>query len=694
MTVDFFSIAKNKVSLTNKIRATYLSALENPKAYDYEWEQLVVELRNLLKDPTYQEMFPNLETEILYSDKTLDVKEKRARQVYESCMNKPMLVKEDEEMKSFIEPNKPMYRIFSIDDMREIKGLTGEYIIQEKYDGLRVQVHKKGDKITIYSFSGRDITSKFPKCVKYLKEKDTNNFILDGEAVLYKDNEPLVRADTLAHINKKVDSEEDIKIHVFDIMHYKDSSVAMEKFEDRIKILIGEFSGLTNEVVLFPTKQNTREADSYDEIEEYAMEIMKNPTSEGVVIKDAKSSYVIGKKKNPKWIKWKKVIDLDVLVLGKRKNKNGTFTYMVGVGPVEEETPKAREYEGNFYADVGKTTNTKVNVEEGKIIRVKVDEVMGNSKKGFSLYNAQFHEIPEVSESDKLITLEFLTKNGRKSLADYKVEALKKSYVITDGVHGIAKMNLELNMDGLVFHGFKEKNLMSKNAYPNMDVWKKEIKRAYGKDSGRFMAFVQNILIDEGTKSLEELFRRGMDHDANMMNRLFGDKEGKKKMKQRLMEAGDAYGIKGKDRFFYDDLTLNKMEENKAEFLMWLGKDEKIYFTIKHEDFENNWAIDIRSKENIYDFLGEAGKYPVSLVSSINDDMLIDKGSALLGAQRHGYHEYILSGDDVQSKLHIRYLPVGDEKMWLAFTGYETKPTPESSDEGLNDARADKFIKM
>ncbi len=29
-------------------------------------------------------------------------------------------------------------------------------------------------------------------------------------------------------------------------------------------------------------------------------------------------------------------------------------------------------------------------------------------------------------------------------------------------------------------------------------------------------------------------------------------------MKQRLMEAGDAYGIKGKDRFFYDDLTLNK----------------------------------------------------------------------------------------------------------------------------------------
>ena len=384
MNVDFFSVSKNRISLTNRVRATYLSALENPKAYDYECEKLVIELRNLLSQPNYKEMFPELETGILYSDKTLNVKETRAKELYEACMHKPTIVKE-ERTTPFIIPNKPMYRIFSIDDLREIKGLTGEFIIQEKYDGLRVQVHKKDKNITIYSFNGNDITSKFSKCVEYLEKTEAKNFILDGEAVLYKNNEPLVRADTLAHINKKVESDEDIKIHVFDIMQYDDESVAMEKLEDRMKILIGEFSGLTNEVVLFPSKQNTREADSYDEIEEYAMEIMKNPTSEGVVIKDSKSSYVVGKKKNPKWIKWKKVIDLDVLVLSKRTNKNGSFTYIVGVGPVEEGSPKATEYEGTLYAEVGKTTNTKVDVEEGKIIRVKVDEVMGNEKKGYSL---------------------------------------------------------------------------------------------------------------------------------------------------------------------------------------------------------------------------------------------------------------------------------------------------------------------
>ena len=43
----------------------------------------------------------------------------------------------------FIIPNKPMYRIFELDDILELQGFTGEYVIQEKYDGMRIQLHKK-----------------------------------------------------------------------------------------------------------------------------------------------------------------------------------------------------------------------------------------------------------------------------------------------------------------------------------------------------------------------------------------------------------------------------------------------------------------------------------------------------------------------------------------------------------------------
>jgi len=63
---DNFSIHKNTVSLTNRVKATYLTAIENPKAYDYEWEKLVVELRNLLEQDKYKAviLFPYIKTRL------------------------------------------------------------------------------------------------------------------------------------------------------------------------------------------------------------------------------------------------------------------------------------------------------------------------------------------------------------------------------------------------------------------------------------------------------------------------------------------------------------------------------------------------------------------------------------------------------------------------------------------------------
>ena len=64
------------------------------------------------------------------------------------------------------------------------------------------------------------------------------------------------------------------------------------------------------------------------DIDEYSKAIMDMETSEGVVIKDAESTYFRTSKKNPKWIKWKKMIDLDLIVLDKKSKK-----YILGAGP-------------------------------------------------------------------------------------------------------------------------------------------------------------------------------------------------------------------------------------------------------------------------------------------------------------------------------------------------------------------------
>ena len=53
---------------------------------------------------------------------------------------------DDDEKKSishFVIPNKPMYRIFDVEDINELKGFSGNWYVQEKYDGMRVQLNTK-----------------------------------------------------------------------------------------------------------------------------------------------------------------------------------------------------------------------------------------------------------------------------------------------------------------------------------------------------------------------------------------------------------------------------------------------------------------------------------------------------------------------------------------------------------------------
>ena len=91
-------------------------------------------------------------------------------QEWNKLVESKRILKADKGTKNnFIVPNKPMYRIFEIDDMKELKGFTGEWVVQEKYDGMRIQIHKT-DTIKIYSFNNRDITSKFENQVKILED--------------------------------------------------------------------------------------------------------------------------------------------------------------------------------------------------------------------------------------------------------------------------------------------------------------------------------------------------------------------------------------------------------------------------------------------------------------------------------------------------------------------------------------------
>jgi len=140
------------------------------------------------------------------------------------------------------------------------KPLACEY----KYDGIRVQMHKFGHNCKIYSRNLADISYAFPELVdnalqvriskeerhqtKEIKNANQNNdvdvvdFVLDGELIAFKNNNPLHFQELQKRLRRKDMSkgtltEIPIRYVVYDVMFCGKKQVIKETLEDRKKIL-------------------------------------------------------------------------------------------------------------------------------------------------------------------------------------------------------------------------------------------------------------------------------------------------------------------------------------------------------------------------------------------------------------------------------------------------------------------------
>ena len=615
---------------------------------------------------------------------------------------KKMIEKSDTEKGKvdFITPNKPMYRIFEIDDMKELKGFSGEYIVQEKYDGMRIQAHKIDNKIKIYSYDEKDITSKCEEQVKELKKKHFGDCILDGTLVVFDGEKPLSRAEVISQVFSDKNPDFKLKAHMFDIVRHNEKSIADEPLSDRLNIMFNNYSVHSSEYLNFPSKKDTRLADSIEDVEKYAKEIMDMPTAEGVVIKDATSTYYIGTRKNPKWVKWKSFVDLDLIVLDKKK-KGNTYSYVLGAGPTEGEGKEYETIEGNTYMNVGNAINTKIEADVGSIIRVKIDQVKKTGDK-YLVYSAKAIELPEVEMPDKLVTLELLSKDNKKEL-NYDVKALEKGIVITDYIHGEASVIIKGDMDGFTIYGFDEHNLMAKNAMLDLDVWKTQAEEIMKTKQSKLTVAAFNHMKDKGPKTPKELHNYLVKSHSSLYEDILDSKLTKLKdwMEHR---DGISYDEKTKKLFSDPDKIMQETnilkqyktpkEYQNGHFKLYLREDENLNLVIKLKDETLNWLIDLEKDDDIFKLFGKANKYPAQVAQNISKKKIIDSGEIGLGVQKNGYHEYFLKGNKFETKLHLRVLEAEGKTMWLAWTGYKQKPADKEGDAGLWNIYEDRYRKI
>jgi DNA ligase-1 len=117
--------------------------------------------------------------------------------------------------------------------------------LEYKYDGFRIQVHRKDGKITVYTRRLEEVTKQFPEVVEYVKKNvKGDSFILDAECVGYdiKSKKYMPFQSISQRIKRKYDIEDmaqkfPVEVNVFDILSYDGESIIKRPFKERRKLI-------------------------------------------------------------------------------------------------------------------------------------------------------------------------------------------------------------------------------------------------------------------------------------------------------------------------------------------------------------------------------------------------------------------------------------------------------------------------
>lgn len=182
----------------------------------------------------------------------------------------------------------------------------GEVDVQMKYDGFRVQLHKDGDKISMFSRNLENMTHMFPELIEGAKKQiKANTAILDSEALAYNpESEEFLPFQETTKRRRKHGIDEiaktlPLKAFVFDILYKDGKALIDETLEKRLAILKDTING---EETLIPAKNKT-----VNDAKTLALMLDDSISKglEGVVVKKLNSKYEAGGR-NFNWVKLKR----------------------------------------------------------------------------------------------------------------------------------------------------------------------------------------------------------------------------------------------------------------------------------------------------------------------------------------------------------------------------------------------------
>jgi DNA ligase 1 len=211
-------------------------------------------------------------------------------------------------------------------------GLIG---VQPKYDGFRIQIHRDGEDVSLFSRNLENMTEAFPELVEAARALGSRQLILDGEAIAYSpESEEYLPFQLTMGRRRKQGVEEfaestPLRVFVFDVMYRDGADLTPLPYEARLET-VGEVVAGSERLLAAPIMRT-------ESAEELRRELLDNISRglEGVVAKRLDSPYQAGAR-NFNWVKLKRNTSgqlndtIDVVLLGYYHGKGKRVEFGAG----------------------------------------------------------------------------------------------------------------------------------------------------------------------------------------------------------------------------------------------------------------------------------------------------------------------------------------------------------------------------
>jgi DNA ligase 1 len=233
-----------------------------------------------------------------------------------------------------------------------LAALGDDVTVEHKLDGARIQVHRDGDEVRVWTRTLREVTDGVPELLEHVRALPCTTAVLDGETLaLDDDGRPRAFQDTMSRFGSdgpgrpSRDAEAAVLLtpFFFDLLHLDGRDLLDEPLAARLDAL----AGLLADEAHAPLRMRDRRRPTPQQAEQVLAEALA-AGHEGVVVKDLAAPYAAGRRGRA-WQKVKPVHTLDLVVIGVERGsgrRSGTWSN-IHLG--------ARDPDGGEPVMVGKT---------------------------------------------------------------------------------------------------------------------------------------------------------------------------------------------------------------------------------------------------------------------------------------------------------------------------------------------------